>query len=416
VRFNSSLRRLLTVTVMASAAVLPTAGPAPAWTRSGAPHRIRPGQSAAVSPRVRQGFAGVVVDEPTWPNSSVDLSHQLDVMVASGVESIRVVFDWAQTQPYATWNEVPTPERPLFEDAGGVPTDFSSLDQLVGLAAQRRLTVLPEILDAPAWDARSSPGAVVAIPRSPGPYAAFGGALVMRYGPHGTFWSEHPSIPKVPITMWQIWNEPNISQFWPQPFAASYVALLRAAHDAIKRADRSARVVLAGLPNYSWLDLSRIYGIRGSRSLFDVVAVHPFTRTPADVITILTYARTVMDQAGDWRKPILADEVSWPSARGQETEDGNQDFVTTRAVQARDINALIPMLAGDRRRLRLLGFYYYNWAGFEQAGGFAFEFSGLFRFQSGTFIHKPAFDAYKRATLRIEGCRAKGPLATSCER
>jgi hypothetical protein len=358
----------------------------------------------------------VVVDEPTWPGAAVHLSHQLDVMVATGVESIRVVFDWAQAQPYATWNDVPTPARPEFDDAGGVPTDFSSLDGLVELAAQRRLTILPEILDAPAWDARSAPGAVVAIPRSPGPYAAFAAALVMRYGTHGAFWSEHPSIAKVPITLWQVWNEPNISEFWPQPFTMSYVALLRTAHDAIKHADPSARVVLAGLPNYSWLDLARIYAIRGSRSLFDVVAVHPFTRTPADVITILTYVREVMDQAGDGRKPILADEVSWPSARGEHTEGGSQDFVTNRVVQARDIKALIPMLAAYRRRLRLLGFYYYNWAGLEHAGGLAFEFSGLFQFESGTFIPKPAFDAFKRATLGIEGCRAKGPLATSCER
>ena len=115
-------------------------------------------------------------------------------------------------------------------------------------------------------------------------------------------------------------------------------------------------------------------------------------------------------------QPILADEVSWPSARGRHTQDGNQDFVTTRAVQARDIETLIPTLAGDRRRLRLLGFYYYNWAGLEHAGGLPFEFSGLFRFQSGTFIPKPAFEAFKGATLGIEGCRAKGPLATSCER
>jgi len=360
------------------------------------------------------GFAGMVVDEPVWPNPGVDLAHQLDVMVASGVESLRVVFDWAQVQPFRRWNEVPAAERRRFHDIAGVPTDFSALDQLVGLAARRNLTVLPEILDAPAWDGVSRPGAVVAIPASPGPYAAFAKTLVRRYGPRGTFWAAHPALPKVPITMWQVWNEPDMTQFWPlAPFAPRYVALLRAAHDAIKSADPAARVVLAGLTNYSWLDLARIYRIGGARSLFDVVAVHPFTRTPQDVITILTYVRQTMDQAGDARKPLLADEVSWPSARGQRVRD-YADFVTTPRGQARNIATLLPRLLSQRVRLGLLGFYYYNWAGYQHRGGFAFEFSGLFGFRPGAFVAKPAFSAFRRAALAIEGCRAKGRLATSC--
>jgi hypothetical protein len=115
----------------------------------------------------------MVVDEPSWPNPAVNLSDQLDVMVASGVESVRVVLDWSQAQPYRSWSDVPALQRRSFRDVGGVPTDFSSIDRLVALASTRRLTVLPEILNAPAWDGQSSPGAVVAIPKSPSAYGAF---------------------------------------------------------------------------------------------------------------------------------------------------------------------------------------------------------------------------------------------------
>ncbi len=102
-------------------------------------------------------------------------------------------------------------------------------------------------------------------------------ALVERYEPDGTFWQTHH--PKVPIRMWQIWNEPNLKVFWDkQPFQRSYVSLLRAAHSAIKQADPNAKVVLASMPNFSWKQLAGIYKIHGARKLFDVVGVHPYTK------------------------------------------------------------------------------------------------------------------------------------------
>src|SRR5436305_8627525 len=133
-------------------------------------------------PRVPSRFVGMVVDPPTWPDRTVNLAHQLKHMVATGVESLHVVFDWAQSQPYGGWDQVPAADRGRFEDANGVPTDFSALDRLVRLTAKRRLTLLPEVVDAPAWDGDAGRGAVVRLPRTPEPYAAFVSALVRRYG------------------------------------------------------------------------------------------------------------------------------------------------------------------------------------------------------------------------------------------
>jgi hypothetical protein len=368
-------------------------------------------------PATSAHFVGVVVDEPTWPDAAVDLPAQLTRMVTSGVESVHVIFDWAQAQPYRSWGEVPAGERGRYQNMGGIPTDFSELDRLVGLAVERRLTVFPEVLDAPGWDAQGYSGAVVTLPRSPAPYGAFVSALVSRYGSSGMFWPAHRSLPRLPITMWQIWNEPDLPAFWPaQPFATRYVALLRAAHQAIKSRDPRAQVVLGGLTNYSWIDLARIYQVRGARPLFDAVAAHPYTRTPAGVMTVLGYVRTVMNRAGDRGKPLIADEVGWPSARGQTHLAAGQDFATTPAGQAHNIARLLPLLAGARQRLGLRAFYYYNWAGFERRGGFLFQFSGLFRFASGRFVAKPAFAAFRAAALAIERCRAKGAVATSCRR
>jgi hypothetical protein len=216
--------------------------------------------------------------------------------------------------------------------------------------------------------------------------------------------------------MWQVWNEPNTTTFWNQhPFAPSYVALLRAAHDAIKAADPGAEVVLAGLPNDSWDALDTIYAIPGASQLFDVVDLHPYTQAPGGVILILARVRQTMAAYGDAQKPMLAGEISWPSALGQPSSNPfGYDFITTEAGQASNLSAVVPMLANDRGALGLLGFYYYNWASAEPPGGFAFDFSGLFRYVSGTLVAKPAFNAFTLAALAIEGCSQKAGVATRC--
>ena len=194
------------------------------------------------------------------------------------------------------------------------------------------------------------------------------------------------------------------------------MALLRAAHTAIKRADPHAKVVLAGMPNYSWVQLKAFYKVRGARRQFDVVAVHPYTAQPDGVIAILQRVRNVMNSAGDKRKPIIADEVSWPSSLGKLPHGGKFDIATSEKGQARKIAQLLPLLGRDRLRLGLLGFDYYTWAGVERRHGIPFDFAGLFRFSNGSFITKPAYFAFRQAALGLERCRRKGALATACAR
>jgi hypothetical protein len=381
-----------------------------AWPAHAGATRAKPAAA-----RVPEGFAGIVVDEPVWPDPWVDLQKQMDTMVASGVESLRVVFNWSAAQPYQSWNDVPASQTSRFVNAGGVPTDFTAFDQLITAASRDGLRVLPVVLAAPKWDGQTKKGAIISIPKTPGPYAAFVKALVQRYGPSGSFWQTYPYGTRVPIRTWQIWNEPNIYPFWPfQPFEARYVALLAAARKAIKRVDPAGKVVLAGMPNYSWINLQRIYKIHGARSQFDVVAIHPYTKEPQGVITILGYVRQVMNQAGDTSKPIIADEISWPSSLGKTDHNTGYDFASSESSQAQKIKQVLPMLVANRKRLGLAGFYYYDWAGLERKNALAFEFAGLFRLGDGKFVAKPAYNNFRHGALAMEGCSSKGRNAASC--
>ena len=369
--------------------------------------------TATASPpsKVPRGFVGVNVDGPAFPAAAgVDLSSQTALMRRSGVQSVRAVFSWAYAQPYSSFNDVPSSLRAEFVNVDGVPTRFSQIDQIVKAAAAQGLTVLPVVLYAPSWDVTGAGASSIGRPATDGPYAAFLRALVLRYGPHGSFWKgdSHP----VPVTEWQIWNEPDLSYYWPtRPFAPTYVALLKAAHAAIKRADPGAKVVLAGLPDVSWQYLQQIYDVKGAGAAFDVVAVHPYTRTAGDVITILRYNRIVMDNNGDRKKPLIVSEAGWTSSQGELKTAPGITFATTEQGQAQDTTKLIAALAAYRVKLGLGGFYLYTWASTDSAdgdgldtaiGALTFNYAGLLDYADGRLTAKPALAAFKRAALAVE--------------
>ena len=100
-------------------------------------------------------------------------------------------------------------------------------------------------------------------------YAAFAAALADRYGT--ATWKRNPRVPPLPVTTYEVWNEPNLRTFWGgrEPDAKRYAALFLTARRALKRADPKGRVIVGGLagrtgaPTY----LRRMYrarpGLRG---------------------------------------------------------------------------------------------------------------------------------------------------------
>ncbi len=398
--------------LIAGLAALVLTGSAVAVSASASARAVAPAHAASIG--VPSTFVGVDADGPMLDpsTSGLNLARQFDSMVAAGVGSVRVAFNWAKAQPYQSMADVPASQQSQFTDVSGVPTNFSQTDQFVELAAQRGVTLLPTILYAPSWDAVDNPNGVD-YPANPAPFAAYATALVDRYGPHGSFWSSHPRLPRMPIRMWQIWNEENLSYYWGQPFASSYAALLHAAHDAIKLADPGAKVVLGALTNFAWQSIGQLYKIPGFRDWFDIASVNAFTKQPANVILYLKLMRRVLDRFHDGRTPLIASELSWPSALG-ETPDA-YDFDTTQAGQAHNISQLLPMLGANRRRLRLQSFYYYTWISVEIYGAQDFAFAGLIGQTSyGRVFTKPALAAFTKGALALEHCKRKSSNAQRC--
>jgi len=370
--------------------------------------------ATAKAPRkVPAAFMGVVGDGPLLYDSSVDLPNQFDRMVGNGVQTLRLMFNWSQAQPYQSFDQVPPDQRDRYRDENGVPTDYALMDQVVTASATRHIALLPEVQIAPAWAARH-PGQFASPPSDPEQFAAFMGALTRRYGPGGSFWTEHPELTAQPIRYWQIWNEPSFNTFWSdQPFADDYVALVRASRNAIKAVDPGAKIVLAGLPNKSWNSLEKIYKA-GGKDEFDIAAFHPFTAKVDGVRTILEKDRKVMSKYHDSKKPLWVTEMSWTSAKGKTTVNyGNEQ---TEKGQAKNLAAAYKMLAKYRGKLHIGRVYWYTWLSRDTQRDYPFDWAGLFRIRDGKLTAKPALKAFRQTAMSLQRCRAKKGRADRCAR
>jgi hypothetical protein len=347
------------------------------------------------------GFIGMLADGPLMTDPRVDMGQEVALMRSSGVQSVRFTIYWDQAQPYATAADVPAAQAGRFAVEGGVPTDLQAIDRFVGLAAQNGLRMQPVVLRAPAW-AAEHPGLEASPPSAPGmaAYARFLQVLIGRYGPHGSFWSAHPEVGRVPIRRWQIWNEPGGSYDWSdQPAWPAYVALLRQSYTAVKAADPKAKVILAGLVGHSWEELREVYRHGGGR-YFDVAAVHPFTLQMSNFRLILRLVRRVMGHYGDARKPLALTEVSWPS--GKDVIIRPFGYEVTPRGQARKITAVYRKMASERRRFRIAGLYWSTWMSYDRDITYPFDFAGIRRFDGTQVIAKPAFFAFRRVAHRLE--------------
>ena len=329
---------------------------------------------------VPRGWLGVQVDGPmTAPGNP--FGGEWDLMAASGVETVRVAFDWRAAQP----------------DEGG-PISFAEMDAVVVAAAARGLPVLPVVHRTPRWAAARPGHGAASTPRGTGAYTAFLGALVGRYGPAGSLWAEQPGLPRVPIRDWQIWNEPNLTRYWSsQPFAKPYVRLLRASRRVLRAADPGSRTILAGLPNESWVALRKVYRA-GGRGAFDAVALHPYTAKPRSVLKLVRLARREMRKYGDRRTPVWLTELSWPASQGKTR--GAPGFVTTERGQASRLRSVLNRLAKARKRLRIERVVWYTWLS-QEGGENSFAWSGLRRLRGDQLVTARSFSVFRDAALRL---------------
>ncbi|HXF32588.1 MAG TPA: hypothetical protein VN522_13820 [Solirubrobacterales bacterium] len=283
--------------------------------------------------------------------------------------------------------------------------EFAGLDAEVGAAAERGIRVQPFVYGTPA--------AYSADPLRPplagaarGAWRKFLAALVDRYGGHGSFWTGRAR--REPVRIWQVWNEPNFGVFWqPRPDPAAYARLLAASAPVIRAADRRAQVALAGVAPVgdglpTWTFLRRLFRLRGVRRDFDLVSLHPYSASIAQLDYAIVKVRRVMVRAGLGARPLLISELGVASEG-----DAGSVFTKGRDGQARFLAGAFGRLLEMRSRWHLAGVDWFSLQDdtrFDPYCSFC-QGSGLFEVDGAP---KPAWSRFRHIALSaVHGGRAR---------
>jgi hypothetical protein len=108
--------------------------------------------------------------------------------------------------------------------------------------------------------------------------------------------------------IWEIWNEPNIAQFWkPKPDVREYVALAQAACRALRENDPHATIIAPASSEFPWAFLEAVCA-SGLLEQLDAVSVHPYRgpqRPPETAATDYLKLRALIERHASPEKKTL---------------------------------------------------------------------------------------------------------------
>jgi hypothetical protein len=306
--------------------------------------------SASAAPAVAAppDFFGVT---STFQPDSTDLAR----MGQAHVGNLRLAFGWEELEPSpGTYN-------------------FSNFDRVIAGAAAHGIQVRPFVFGTPPW-ARDCSGIPAfycdrvtpmrsALGRQRWPLVLQ--ALVSRYGPKGSFWTDSTdaySPPYDPITVWQLWNEPNSATYMrPKPTPKAYFELLSSGSRAIHGVDPQAKILLAGLfgtpPNgmTMWRFLDRLYRFKHVKRLFDAVALHPYSPNIRGIAYQLRKANQVLRAHRAKHTAVYLTELGWGSGTGK------SNLYKGILGQRQALMAAFKFSLKNRNRYRIAGVDWFSW-------------------------------------------------------
>ena len=336
-------------------------------------------------------FFGTNIQAIGAENSTVADRH-LAAMEENNLSTVRLEVSW--------WHVEPQP--PVL---GEHTYNWSHFDRLVTKIAEHHLR--PYILiDYSARWSGITPGDPFSAPQQE-LYVSFASAVASRYGRRGAFWSDHPELPHLPATHYEIWNEQNLSQFWrdqsdaPERYASLYLATRAALHNI----DREAIVVTGGLSPGGAIDfVKRMKNARADLAgNIDAFGYHPYATSLGDIFNLIKSMRLTIDQQFGEGIPMDITEIGWPYAGyGSEAERAERLSQLALALPFSDcgISSLMPHTWVDMRGSTLD-----NSFGLFKIDGSGPELTGTAYFEAISKV-KAGFDAPNPAL----SCKESSPI------
>lgn len=211
---------------------------------------------------------------------------------------------------------------------------FQRLDNYVALAQQHGTGLLLPLAMTPSWAAARPLS--TAEPRDLEDWRNYVRTIVTRY--------------KGRIQAYEIWNEPNLPDFWTGNID-QMLALTKEASAIIHRVDPQA-IVVSPSPTTD-------YGIpwlveflkKGGGQFVDVIGYHfyliPNTKLPEEMLPVIQRVRQVISESGSGNKPLWNTEMGWLAPAQFDSEEVAAGFLARAFI--------LGWAAGLQR------FYWYAW-------------------------------------------------------
>jgi hypothetical protein len=198
------------------------------------------------------------------------------------------------------------------------------------------------------------------------------------------------------VKFWEIWNEPNINEFWhPTPNARDYYELLKVSYEAAKRADPDCIVVGASTAGTDFAFIDELL-THGGGQFMDVISVHPYQ---GDLGSLSPDAGGLEPTMRGLRMLLAEHGVDipiWITEMGHRTPGGEGHTHVTEQQQAAYLvrSYVLAQAAGVER---LFWFNLQDWS--ERWGIIDMDFN-----------RKPSHTAYRHMTEMLGGRRVVGTL------
>src|ERR1700752_3529900 len=298
---------------------------------------------------VRSEFFGIA-QQP----STLD-TKDLIGLKAVHVRTVRYLVPWQTIQP-----------------TSATGFNWGQTDKQVGRLAARGIRIFPTVWGNPKWvgEAKDWARPPIDSAQDKAAWQNFLKAIVRRYGPDGIYWNTTyrevygASATPLPITAWQIWNEPNLKKFfihYPEP--KEDAQLLALSHSAIKSIDPAVKLVLGGMPGNgdvkAWTFLDALYKqvkVPNVKRFFSATALHPYAATLSQVQSQITQFRQVMKKHGDNAKPLWISEIAWGSA-----PPDSRGINKAPHGQAKMLKDSYNLLLKTRAAWKIANIFWYHW-------------------------------------------------------
>ncbi len=273
-----------------------------AWRAVAVLLAVMAGGAPAQAAQSLPDFYGINSGSEVFNAAPAEREAHLEMMRRSGISLLRTDASWSAAEP-----------TPPAANGGAHTYVWGGLDAMVEAMARHGLRWYPVAAYSTAWSG-SEPGNLFSDPADPDDYAAFVAALAARYGRSGSFWRAHPQLPYLPTLSYEIWNEPNLAQFWSrqQDAPEHYADLYLTARAALHRVDPEADAVVGGLiDSEAEQFITRMYDHRpDARGNVDAVGFHPYQQD-GGALAAIRRMRERLDRLGARRVPIEITEVGW---------------------------------------------------------------------------------------------------------